>query len=74
MATDNENLRSILGIPTPKADPDNATLRAVIGVPALRSEDGESPGPGGVSFSSSCSPLIRASFSPTHPPSLLMGG
>lgn len=73
MATDNENLRSILGIPTPKADPDNATLRAVIGVPALQSE--ESPGgPGGASLPPARSPQFSPSLSPTQLPFVLMGG
>ncbi len=48
MATDNENLRSILGVPTPSADSDNDTLRAIGGIPALKDGDA-TPGGDGLS-------------------------
>lgn len=39
MATDKEKLRSVIGIPDPKATPDNTTLRAVANIPGFPSTD-----------------------------------
>lgn len=44
MATTNEQLKSVIGVPDPKADPDNATLRAVAGVASFGEDD---PAPSG---------------------------
>lgn len=65
MAIDNEQLKSVIGIPNPKAVPDNETLRAVAGVASF----GDADGTGGNSFSSPLQgPFFSPAFSPANPP------
>lgn len=67
MPDNEEDLRSILGIPTPKADPDEAWLRAVAGIPSFTN----ALATGGVSNGPVFSPTMSPMFSPANPPILL---
>lgn len=64
MATTNEQLKSVIGVPDPKADPDNATLRAIAGVASF--------GDGGESSGGSNGPVFSPVFSPVNPPVALL--
>lgn len=71
MPDNEEELKSIFGIPTPKAEPDEAWLRSVAGVPAFADDPTPTPGTQrGPAFS----PVLPASFSPTNVPLALNGG
>lgn len=61
MATTNEQLKSVIGVPDPKADPDNATLRAVAGVASFGLDGTPATG-------SPSGPVFSPVLSPVNPP------
>lgn len=65
MATDNEKLKSVIGVPDPKADPDNATLRAIAGVASFG--DGDTPASGQVLHSAAQPAALAAAFASSSP-------